>query len=164
VVASSWREPIEADDLVQDERIAVDRSFTPDGTIRGSDVVDVTLTVDLGPAAIDGCYLVTENAPSGLAPIRDSRSWRGGGRDEGSTRSMQPWSIEGQRVSWCLWPDPKRPVKRLGYEARVVNNGSYRWEPTLVQAIDAPELARLGPARTIIIGARGAPDESSQAE
>ncbi|MGD8485905.1 MAG: alpha-2-macroglobulin family protein, partial [Chloroflexota bacterium] len=164
VVASSWRAPLEADDLVQDKRITVDRSFTPDGTIRGSDTVEVTVTVELGPAAIDGCYLVTENAPSGMAPLRDSRSWRGGGRDAGAKRAMQPWSVEGQRVSWCLWPTPKRPVQTLGYRARVVNNGSYRWEPTLVQAVDAPELARLGPADTIVIGAKGAPNPSEQQE
>jgi hypothetical protein len=124
----------------------------------------VTVAVKLGPAAIDGCYLVTEAAPSGLAPLRDSRSWRGGGRDAGTKRVMQPWSIEGQRVSWCVWPDAKRPVQKLGYQARVVNSGSYRWEPTLVQAIDAPELARLGPAETIVIGADTAPQESGQAE
>jgi hypothetical protein len=153
-VASSWREPLDLQSVSQDEAIVVGRSVSPSGTIGSSDLVDVTLTVNLGPAAVDDCYLVTEVAPSGMAPLREGSSWRPR-RGEGADTlvGQLPWSIAGQQVSWCVWPDSKKPVQTLRYRARVVNSGSFLWEPAVVQSTRAPELIRLTEADSLEIGA-----------
>jgi hypothetical protein len=152
-VASSWREPLDPGTVAEDESIVVERSVSPAGVIRSSDLVEVTLKVDLGPAAVDDCYLVTEVAPSGLAPLREGASWRQrGGKKTAATTGLRPWSVAGQQVSWCVWADPKEPLQTLRYGARVVNPGSFRWEPAVVQSTRAPELIRLSEAGTIDIG------------
>jgi alpha-2-macroglobulin len=153
-VASSWREPLAPASITEDETIELVRSVSPTGAIRSSDLVDVTLRVDLGPAAVDDCYLVTEVAPSGVAPLREGMSWRQRSpKDEDAPVGQRPWSISGQQVSWCVWPDPRKPVQTLRYRARVVNSGSFVWEPAVVQSIRAPELIRLSDAGTLEIGA-----------
>ena len=93
-------------------------------------------------------------APSGLAPLREGSSWRPR-RDEGidALVGQLPWSIAGQQVSWCVWPDSKKPVQTLRYRARVVNSGSFLWEPAVVQSTRAPELIRLSEADSVEIGA-----------
>jgi hypothetical protein len=154
-VASAWREPLDAATLTQDGRISVERTVEPEGVIRSSDTVEITLAVDLGPAAVSDCYLVTEFAPSGIAPLREGASWRRRGRTDDADRDASPpWSVQGQRVTWCVETDPEKPIQTLRYQGRVVNSGSYRWEPTLVQSTRAPELARLGPAETLVLGSK----------
>ncbi len=152
-VASSWREPLDPSSIAEDESIVVERSVSPAGVIRSSDLVEVTLKVNLGPATVDDCYLVTEVAPSGLAPLREGTSWRQrGGRKAAAGTGLQPWSVAGQQVSWCIWANPRKPLQTLRYEARVVNPGSFRWEPAVVQSTRAPELIRLSEAGVVDIG------------
>jgi hypothetical protein len=152
-VASSWREPLEPASVAEDESIVVRRSVSPAGPIRSSDLVDVTLTVDLGPAAVDDCYLVTEVAPSGMAPLREGTTWRPRrGQDADARVGQLPWSIAGQQVSWCVWPDSRKPVQTLRYRARVVNSGSFLWEPAVVQSTRAPELIRLSETGRLKVG------------
>ncbi|MFO7532951.1 MAG: alpha-2-macroglobulin family protein [Candidatus Limnocylindrales bacterium] len=160
-VASSWREPLDPAGIAEDEAMVLRRTVSPAGVIRSSDLVDVMLTVGLGPAALDDCYLVTEVAPSGLAPLREGMSWRQRSAKDGDAPvGQQPWSISGQQVSWCVWPNPKTPARTLRYRARVVNSGSFLWEPAVVQSIRAPELIRLSEAGTLEIGA-GSPDSDA---
>ena len=160
-VASSWREPLDPAGIAEDEAMVLRRTVSPAGVIRSSDLVDVMLTVGLGPAALDDCYLVTEVAPSGLAPLREGMSWRQRSAKSGDAPvGQQPWSISGQQVSWCVWPNPRKPVQTLRYRARVVNSGSFVWEPAVVQSIRAPELIRLSEAGTLEIGA-GSPDSDA---
>ena len=94
------------------------------------------MTFDL--QAPDGCWQITDLAPSGLAPIELEYAWPGGGHGENS-----PWSIEGQRVSWCAYPkrpDRLDPDRTFSYLARVVSPGTYLWEQALIQSDAAPEV------------------------
>ncbi len=151
-VASSWREPLDPGSIAQDESIVVERSVSPAGVIRSSDLVEVTLKVNLGPAAVDDCYLVTEVAPSGLAPLREGTSWRRRGGTKAAASGLQPWNVAGQQVSWCVWANPRKPLQTLRYGARVVNPGTFRWEPAVVQSTLAPQLIRLSEAGAVEIG------------
>ncbi len=158
-VASSWREPLDPATIGEEMSMSVVRSVSPDGVIRSSDLVDVTLRLNLGPSAVDDCYLVTEVAPSGIAPLREGASWRQ--QDRAGTdapKGLLPWSVSGQQVSWCVWVNPRKSVQTLRYRGRVVNPGSFRWEPAVVQSTRAPELIRLSDAATLDIGAAAATD------
>lgn len=156
-IASSWEEPLDPAGTPQDESISITRSVLPEGVIRAADTVEVSIEVDLGPAAVPGCYLVTDLVPSGLAPIREVAGWPR--RRGDSVDVTAPFSIAGQRVTFCAYRDEdehgvgsgNRHVLR--YQARLVTPGSYAWEPTLVQAAEAPGLWRLGEASQVILGA-----------
>ena len=57
-----------------------------------------------------------------------------------------------------MWVNPRKSVQTLRYRGRVVNPGSFRWEPAVVQSTRAPELIRLSDAATLDIGAAAATD------
>jgi uncharacterized protein YfaS (alpha-2-macroglobulin family) len=171
-IATSWTVPLADPTISQDESIRVTRSVLPEGAIRAADTVEVTIEVDLGPAAVTGCYLVTDMAPSGLAPIRETAGWPRGRRDTVDVDS--PLSISGQRVTFCVYRDEREDLagddgtdttslRTLRYQARLVTPGTYAWEPTLVQSVEAPELRRLGDGGRIILGA-GMPGASTPTE
>ena len=156
-IATSWEEPLATTGGSQDQGIRVERSVLPEGAVRAADTVEVTIEVDPGPAAVTGCYLVTEVVPSGLAPIRETAGWPRHRKD--ALDADSPLSIAGQRVTFCVYRDRDDPdtdtrgPQLLRYQARMVTPGSYAWEPTLVQSVEAPELWRLGDAGRIILGA-----------
>jgi hypothetical protein len=152
-VGTSWSEPVDPATLTQDPSIGVERSMTPEGVIRAGDTVEVTIQVELGPDALEGCYLVTDLAPSGLAPVRDTAGWPRGRR--GRTEApdvIEPLAIDGQRVTFCVYRDEAQPVQALRYRARLVTPGTYAWEPTIVQSTEAPELRRLTAGSTVVLG------------
>jgi hypothetical protein len=93
----------------------------------------VTLEVRFGDEALEGCYQVTDLVPSGLAPVVSPLAY-----GNGDPNVIAPYEVEGQRVSWCVGTD--RPSVRLGYAARVVSSGTYRWEPAVVQLAGVPSI------------------------
>jgi uncharacterized protein YfaS (alpha-2-macroglobulin family) len=114
-------------------------------------IVQVNLTATFADTAPDGCYEVTELVPSGLAPLT---GWWGSrsGDEFGIT---WPSSVVGQEVRFCVAPDPEIGNSvRLRYLARVVNEGTFAWEPAVMQLPSAPELLAITPAGTASIGAR----------
>ena len=116
--------------------LTVTRTVTPDvGSVDGK-LVRVTLTVGFGPQAPRGCYVLTDLLPSGLAPVTATPGWEA--EDENGNRVIGPYEVDGQRVSWCVYPG--QLSLPYGYSARVVSPGTYRWEPAVVQSLDAPEL------------------------
>jgi alpha-2-macroglobulin len=146
LVTSTWAEPLgEADLAEQDPGIRIRRSVAPEGVVPSDAVARVRIDVTLGPDATRGCYLVTEQVPAGLAPVR-----MGTGRPEALEGGVQgPWTVSGQRVTFCAFRDAEDPVTELGYLVRVVTPGRYAWEPTLVQSVRAPQSWRLGEASEV---------------
>ncbi len=110
-------------------------------------ILEVNLTASFGPGAPAGCYDVVEVVPSGLAPI--AVGW--GRTDERGI--TWPSSVVGQEVRFCATNDPAtgRSAK-LRYLARVVNEGTFSWEPAIMQLESAPELLAVTPAWTARIG------------
>jgi alpha-2-macroglobulin len=128
-VVTSWTG---AGPLPTGSEASITRTITPTTVDEGT-LVRVTITTTFGAQAPDGCWQVTELVPSGLAPIERDYYWP---ENAGENR---PWSIQGQRVSWCAYPrDPD--YRTLSYIARVVSPGSYLWEPALIQSDAAPEV------------------------
>jgi uncharacterized protein YfaS (alpha-2-macroglobulin family) len=136
---------------------------SPDLTITRKKVADpiptdglvvVEMTATFKPAAPTGCYLVVEQAPSGLAPIEGYLAADEGDEATGP-KTVWPSSIVGQEVRFCAYDDPDgdRTV-HLRYRARVVNAGSFFWEPAVIQLPEAPELVAVTSSGSVRIGRR----------
>jgi uncharacterized protein YfaS (alpha-2-macroglobulin family) len=111
--------------------MSFDRTVTPTGSVAADQLVSVEFSVGLGQDPDGGCWRVTDLVPSGLAPLAAPPFWP----DEGTPSTTEgPWRISGQRVDFCVSFDPKIPVHHLRYVARVVNPGTYRWEPAVLQS------------------------------
>jgi uncharacterized protein YfaS (alpha-2-macroglobulin family) len=123
---------------------------TDPGTIATDRILEVNLTATFSETAPDGCYDVTELAPSGLAPLT---GWWGRATDE--TGITWPTSVVGQEVRFCAWNDEESGRSaRLRYLARVVNEGTFAWEPAVMQLPGAPEMLAITPGGTVSIGRR----------
>lgn len=133
IVVSHWEAGLEPASLHAPEGQVLTRSVSPAGPIGEADEVVVTLRVTLGPDADQGCWLVTDWAPSGLAPIGGRSRWYD---DEEAVAggSEAPWRVVGQRVDFCVTRDPREPTQSLRYLAHVVTPGTYRWEPAVLQS------------------------------
>ena len=112
-------------------------------------IVTIDLTATFAGSAPDGCYDVVELVPSGLAPlaiIPEQPDERG---------ITWPSSVVGQEVRFCAINDVETGhTARLRYVARVVNEGTFTWEPAIMQLAGAPEMLAITPAGTATIGAR----------
>jgi hypothetical protein len=130
-VVTSWIGP---GALPSGTEASITRIISPATNVTEGTLVRVTITTDFGAQAPDGCWQVSELVPSGLAPIEQPWAW-----PTGSAYFPWPYSIEGQRVSWCAYPrDPD--YRTLSYVARVVSPGTYLWEPALIQSDAAPDV------------------------
>ncbi|HET7685602.1 MAG TPA: Ig-like domain-containing protein [Candidatus Limnocylindria bacterium] len=132
-VASSWAGEARYDDLPDDPLVSIERTVTPAAEARANQLVRVVLNVQVETGAPRGCFQVTDLLPSGLAPVVATAY---GFALEDEPTVIAPYEVEGQRVSWCV--DPSRQTAQLGYWARVVSSGTYRWEPAVVQSVAAP--------------------------
>jgi uncharacterized protein YfaS (alpha-2-macroglobulin family) len=121
------------------------------GTIATDQILEVNLTATFAASAPDGCYDVIELVPSGLAPLT---GWWGA-RTGDDPDITWPSSVVGQEVRFCAWNDERSGrTARLRYLARVVNEGTFAWEPAVMQLPGAPELLAITPAGTASIGRR----------
>lgn len=142
LVTSTWAADARYDELPADPTITVRRSVSPTDHAPADALVRVTLDVTFDAEALEGCYQVTDLLPSGLSPVVATDSW-------GDPDVITPYEVEGQRVSWCVGTD--RATARLGYAARVVSAGTYRWEPAIVQHAAAPSIGASTPVATYTI-------------
>jgi len=116
--------------------------------IADGDLVLVTLTPSLGVDSDAGCHRVTDLLPSGLRAVTgvyDPLAYY----DEEEVID-HPYAIEGQRVSFCVYPDDAAP-RPLSYLARTVTPGNFLAEPALIQALLAPEQIAFSGSATVQI-------------
>jgi len=96
------------------------------GGILEGDLVQVRLEYTLAPQSLDGCYQITDLAPSGLRPVTRAQVPQVGGI------VLTPYLVDGQKVAFCAYGDgPQYPAV---YWARVVTKGSYTAEPATIQS------------------------------
>lgn len=145
-IAVEGRVPVEVASLVAHRDLRLTRDV-PGQPIPATGLVEVDLAVVFGAGAPDGCYDVREVVPSGLAPL--DMGW--GFTDERGI--TWPSSVVGQEVRFCAFNDPESGrTARLRYVARVVNEGTFAWEPAVMQFPDAAELTAVTPAASVTIG------------
>ncbi len=154
LVTTRWEAPLDAASLHRDGVTTFSRTVQPTGTVPIDGLVMVDFTVELASGLDLGCWRVTDLVPSGLAPVWGGSNWyRGQGDEEESDRIMtvSPWSIQGQRVDFCVARDPQQPVQHLRYAARVVTPGTYRWEPAVIQSSIVLDHGMVLPAGKLVI-------------
>lgn len=122
-LAISWRRALDVNAVTRDPALQLTRTL-PTGPLPPTKVVTVDLQVTFGPAALDGCYEVVEEVPSGLAPIVSPWS--------SDSSVIWPMSVTGQEVRFCVPVSTSRRAT-LRYAARVVNAGTFVWEPAVMQ-------------------------------
>jgi hypothetical protein len=125
---------------------SITRTVTPSDNAAEDRLVRVHIHVSWGSQATNGCWQITDLAPSGLVPIQRSYSWPDA---DIPAYTSWPYAIDGQRVSWCAWRDD--PIRDFEYVARVVSPGTYRWEPAIIQSVAAPEIGMATNAFTFTI-------------
>ena len=154
LVTTRWEAPLDAASLHRDGVTTFTRTVDPTGTVPIDGLVTVEFTVELAGGLDQGCWQVTDLVPSGLAPVWSGSNWyRNQDEDEesGVAVTVGPWSIQGQRVDFCVARDPRQPVQHLRYVARVVTPGTYRWEPSVIQSSIVLEHGMVLPARELVI-------------
>ena len=140
------RVPVAPSSLRPNPDLTLTRTI-PTGPLPTDRLVEVNLTATFAPGTPIGCYDVAEFAPSGLAPLTGARE----GTDERGI--TWPSSVVGQEVRFCAFNGVDAGhVARLRYLARVVNEGTFRWEPAIMQLPSAPELLAISSTGTATIG------------
>ena len=153
-LAVAWRAPTDPASLPHDTALTLTRPL-PTGTLPADHPVTIEMHVAFGTSAPDAaCYAVVEEVPSGLAPLA---SW-----DVGSGADViGPASVVGQRVTFCVGNPVRkdasgRPIREatLRYAARVVNEGTFTWEPAVMQLEGAADVGTTVAGGSVSIGAR----------
>ena len=150
-IAIAARIPVDLSDIPIDPDLTLTRTIPRSPLPTDSlVVVDITATFT-GGAVRSHCYEVEEVVPSGLAPVA-TVSAREIGSSIGSY--IGPSSIVGQRVTFCapFGVAGAGPAARMRYVARVVNAGTFRWEPAIMQLGGAGDVATATPSVTVRIG------------
>jgi alpha-2-macroglobulin len=145
-VSTLFLAPLAPSDVKPDPAVSVTRRIeaADGGVIAEGKLVRVTLDWDVGPAALDGCYQVSDLVPSGLRPVTRYRRWD-------TLGAVYPYAVLGQRVSFCVSKEMKLFYQPIVYYARVVSKGTYVAEPAIIQSQKAPESINLSLPETIEI-------------
>jgi len=118
------------------------------GPIPTGRVVVVDLEATFSESAPEsGCYDVVELVPSGLAPLTIFNVYS----EESGV--VWPSSIVGQTVTFCATNTAREGHRaHLRYMARIVSEGTFTWEPAVMQLGGAPELLAFVPPTSAVIG------------
>lgn len=137
-VTTSFLVPVTADSIDVDGEISFDRTYAgQEGgsvTLTEGDYVRIQLSYHLPDTAAAGCYQVSDFLPSGLRPVVRASNLN---LKDASATYVSPYSIEGQRVSFCVY---KGSVQRpIVYYARVGSTGRYSAEAAIIQSQQVQE-------------------------
>jgi len=144
-VASLFLTPLDQNTAKTDPLISVSRRYelaAEDGSFDG--LVRVVLDYTLSPQALDGCYQVTDLLPSGLRAVVNASSWEQAANDN---QRWYPYSIEGQRVSFCASKARTGPIV---YYARVIGPGDYVAEPATIQSMQSTVSFNLSQGQVVV--------------
>ena len=146
-LSSTYSVPLDAGNVKTDSNLLISRHLSVGGKdtteIPEAGLIKVTLDYQIKSIAQDGCYQVSDLLPSGLAPITKLYS-----RGITGTDTWYPYSVDGQRVSFCVTRTPQKPIV---YYARVINLGQFLAQPAIIQSVLSPDVLNLTPSSTITI-------------
>jgi len=108
-----------------------------------SDLVRITLNYSIKDISQDGCYQVNDYLPSGLKVVTSLFS-----RTLESKDISYPYSVDGQKVSFCVYKDSLKPIR---YYARVVSPGQFRAENAIIQSMVSPSIFNLSDQTSVTI-------------
>ena len=149
VVTTTWETPGAVAGLKPTGVDRFVRTVKPADAIGLTDAVIVQYQVFFTSDASRECWRLTDQVPSGLAPIAHPTPL---GEGDPYPPGIGPFDITGQRVDFCVDPDDTMPTYR--YVARVVSPGTFDWEPAVLQSSVVPEWGRTIPATEVTIANR----------
>jgi hypothetical protein len=128
--------------------VSVSRSYSVGGALTNhfglADLVKVTLNYSRAEVSQDGCFQVTDIAPSGLRPITNLYNFN----IPPDNQRVYPYEIDGQKVSFCVYSNSPRQIY---YYARVVNGGAFKAEDALIQSLISPSVFNLSGSSDVSI-------------
>lgn len=144
-----YQDPTELDDR---GGIGIERWYEVGGqrvdTLQSGDIVEIHFRLDVEP---ETSYRVVDYLPSGLQSLTQSyRSWY----DNYLTGPKSPYQKEAQEMNFYVYCDPREGTcndYEYFYLARVVNPGSFKNEPALMQAFSDLEVRSLTPSSDVTI-------------
>ncbi|MFH1078332.1 MAG: alpha-2-macroglobulin family protein, partial [Patescibacteria group bacterium] len=107
--------------------------------------VTVTLTPTWKSNAQDGCYVVRDHLPSGLAPLVTLAF---GNMYGDRATNWYPMSVGTQDISFVVCKGETEPI---AYKARVVSRGTYTAEPAILQSLATPAVTAVTDSKTLRI-------------
>ncbi len=145
-VTESWQAPRRLEDIVRDPDLGISRTVQPVGDAASPTFVEIRLTATFGGQAVNGCHVVTDLVPSGLAVVERLQV----PVDDDPSRFVSPFHVQAQRVAFCVDTSGGRTVL-MRYFARVISPGDYVWEAAVIQSGVASESINLSdPSRLTI--------------
>lgn len=129
-----------SDDVTLTRSYSVSGGGSLDSLTEGK-TVTITITPEWKPTAQDGCYVIRDHLPSGLAPFITVLTYGGW--------SVYPFDVTESEVSFVRCKGAPEPT--VSYNARVVSRGTYTAEAASLQSMDAPSVAALSQDQTITI-------------
>jgi len=144
--AIAWREQVDVASLRPDPALSLTRT-PPTGPLPADRLVTIDFGIDFAATALEsGCYEIVEVAPSGLAPTMIG--WSGN-----DPNVVGPSSVSGQSVMFCATHDRRLgSTTKLRYVARIVNEGTFAWEPAVMQLSGVPEAIAVSKPSTVRVG------------
>jgi len=123
-------------------------SRTPATAFNEGDLVRVEISIDYTRRALQGSYVVTDFLPSGLVFVADSAR----AQEQSSMYRSRAWATsEGQRVIFFDHNSRFNQVRTYFYYARVINQGLFTAEGTIVQNLGARDYLTVGESSVIRI-------------
>jgi hypothetical protein len=134
-VMSKYSLPIKAGEPGKGEDLAISRSYVVNKsttqTIGRSDLVQVTLTFNIGDKAPAGLYEIIDVLPAGLAHISRPYNYANQKGPYGSLNWSYPTEVNGQRLVFQV----SKGETKLTYLARVISPGEFRCEAPVLSNI-----------------------------
>lgn len=157
-VISTFDIPASEAETQNNESISVRRAYFVNGVettlFKEDDIVEVRIYPVYGDLAPLGSYQVTDVLPSGMVSFT-GRSYRGIDTYRYDCSRRYPFEEVGQQLKFYLYHTEQRyrycDTGYFTYSARVVNPGSYKAEPVLLQSMDDAELKTYGEFSTVTI-------------
>ncbi|MEI6728426.1 MAG: alpha-2-macroglobulin family protein [bacterium] len=132
-----------SEDFQVDRKYYVNAAETT--SFKSSDVVTVELNYKIPNTKNTGCVQVTDYLPSGLRAINPQSFGQTYSND---TKLWYPYSIDNNKISFCINSNNKGPIK---YLARVTSKGEFKAEATIIQNLEATSQINFGKPVIVII-------------
>lgn len=136
-----------------DPDFKVQRHYQVDGkdtsTAQEGQLVEINLPYTVTTAKqLNGCVQITDWLPAGLRVVTQPRFYSGI-----EEMASYPYEVNNQKVSFCVGSAKTKPDSMIRYYARIVNIGTFKTDPALIQPMQLPGNYGLSQPSTITITA-----------
>jgi hypothetical protein len=129
-VVTSYERKSDPSTIVKDKNLELMRTYSVNGVstseFEDGDLVEVRLLPSFEDLALDGTYQIVDYLPSGLRPITEEANY-----PYRSYGGNFPYEVNDQKVTFLI---PKGYMLPIKYYAKVINKGTFKAEPAILQS------------------------------